>query len=66
METACWNEIKLKGPLPKPRRRHSSVFIGSSLMMFGGFDGNFYNDLYILHTNKEANESIKVSISSLH
>ena len=34
--------------------------------MFGGFDGNFYNDLFIMHNNKEANESINVSMSSLH
>ena len=33
--------------------------------MFGGFDGTFYNDLHILHTNKTAKESIKVSVSTL-
>jgi hypothetical protein len=42
------------------------VFIASSLLMFGGFDGTFYNDLFILHTNKTSKESIKVSKSSLH
>jgi hypothetical protein len=44
--------------MPKARRRHSTVFIASSLIMFGGFDGNFYNDLHILHTNKLAKERI--------
>lgn len=34
--------------------------------MFGGFDGNFYNDLHILHTNKPIKESVKVSQSTLH
>ena len=48
-----WCEIDLKHQLPKPRRRHSAVFISSSLVMFGGFDGEFYNDMHILHL-KEA------------
>jgi hypothetical protein len=52
--------------MPKARRRHSTVFIASSLIMFGGFDGNFYNDLNILHTNKLAKERILVSKSTLH
>lgn len=34
--------------------------------MFGGFDGNFYNDLHILHTNKTLKESIRVSKSTLN
>ena len=34
--------------------------------MFGGFDGNFYNDLNILHTNKATKERIKVSASTLY
>lgn len=33
--------------------------------MFGGFDGTFYNDLHILHTNKTAKESIAVTASTL-
>jgi hypothetical protein len=34
--------------------------------MFGGFDGTFYSDLHILHTNKTAKESVTVSRSTLH
>ena len=34
--------------------------------MFGGFDGNFYSDLHILHTNKTAKESVIVAKSTLH
>ena len=34
--------------------------------MFGGFDGSFYNDLHILHTNKLSKESIRVSASTIH
>lgn len=47
-----WFEIALKSRIPKPRRRASAVFISSSLVMFGGFDGEFYNDLYALHINE--------------
>ena len=42
------------------------MFIASSLLMFGGFDGTFYNDLFILHTNKTVKENVKVSKSTLH
>lgn len=31
---------------PCPRRRHSANFIGCSLLVFGGFNGNYFNDLY--------------------
>lgn len=34
--------------LPNPRRRHSSVMIGSSLLIFGGYNGKYYNDLHYL------------------
>lgn len=34
--------------------------------MFGGFDGNFYSDLHILHTNKTTKESVTVARSTLH
>jgi hypothetical protein len=34
--------------------------------MFGGFDGTFYNDLHILHTNKTLKESVRISKSTLH
>lgn len=38
---------------PSPRRRHSSAFMGSSLLVFGGFNGEYYNDLYFLTFNEE-------------
>lgn len=47
-ESMSWRELEVSGPLPKPRRRHSAVFVSGSLLLFGGFDGNFYNDLQIL------------------
>jgi len=39
--------------MPKPRRRHSAVFVSSSLVMFGGFDGEFFNDLHILNFGQD-------------
>lgn len=47
-EKMKWKELEIVSPLPKPRRRHSAVFVSGSLVLFGGFDGNFYNDLHIL------------------
>lgn len=39
-------EILETKSLPKARRRHSGCFIGSCLVIFGGFDGNYFNDLF--------------------
>lgn len=33
--------------------------------MFGGFDGDFYNDMHILNVMKNSNCSIKVSESTI-
>ena len=43
--------------MPKPRRRHSAVFVSSTLVMFGGFDGEFFNDMHLLHMNGQKNAS---------
>ena len=34
---------------PNARRRHSGGFIGSSLVLFGGFDGNYFDDLFYIN-----------------
>ncbi len=55
-ENSEWQEIEVQGYKPQPRRRHSAVFISSALVVFGGFDGQFYNDLHIvdfLHAKKQ-------------
>ena len=31
--------LKVCGEAPKPRRRHSACFLGSSMLIFGGFNG---------------------------
>ena len=35
--------------LPKPRRRPSTCFVGNCLLMFGGFNSDYYNDLYYIN-----------------
>ena len=47
-DTNIWKKLKITAPLPKPRRRHSCVCLSGSLVMFGGFDGDFYNDVNVL------------------
>jgi hypothetical protein len=46
-----WHPIPIHEPLPNPRRRHSCVCISNCLVMFGGFDGDFYNDVNLLKLN---------------
>jgi len=38
-ETCYSKTIKVQGDLPKARRRHSCVFVGSCMIIFGGFNG---------------------------
>ena len=37
---------------PKARRRHSGGFMGSCLILYGGFDGNYYDDLFYINVFK--------------
>lgn len=41
--------LKIAAELPKARRRHSACFIGSCMIIFGGFNGEYYNDLYYIN-----------------
>jgi hypothetical protein len=34
---------------PVARRKHGGGFIGSSLVLFGGFDGNYFDDLFYVN-----------------
>jgi hypothetical protein len=43
---------------PKPRRRHSAVLLSNCLVMFGGFDGQFYDDLNLLNLKPDANQVV--------
>jgi hypothetical protein len=35
--------------IPKPRRRSSLSFVGNCLLMFGGFNSDYYNDLHYIN-----------------
>lgn len=59
-EELKWRSIDIQGPLPKARRRHSCLFVSGSLIMFGGFDGNFYNDMNILDFTKPSKQIIQI------
>ena len=49
IENQKWKTVSLvESKTPKSRRRHSCVMIGRSIVMFGGFDGEFFNDLHVL------------------
>lgn len=41
--------MKVHGDPPKARRRHSACFLGSSMMIFGGFNGEYFNDLHYIN-----------------
>ena len=51
--------------MPKPRRRHSAVFVSSTLVMFGGFDGEFFNDMHLLNFGQELDENQNIQHKSL-
>lgn len=42
----------LNTTIPKPRRRCSLSFVGNCLIMFGGFNTDYYNDLYFLNVTR--------------
>ena len=37
------------GEHPKPRRRHCAGFVGSCMIIFGGFNGEYFNDLHYIN-----------------
>lgn len=37
------------GDAPKARRRHCAGFVGSCMIAFGGFNGEYYNDLHYIN-----------------
>lgn len=44
---------------PKARRRHSGGFIGSCLVLFGGFDGNYYNDHFYINLYSNTKKTVQ-------
>ena len=37
--------LRVHGSIPKARRRHTSTFVGGCMVVFGGFNGEYFNDL---------------------
>ena len=62
-----WSKVEIGHPIPKPRRRHSCIFISNCLVMFGGFDGEFFNDLNVmdLHHNSRGIENTYIDPSRI-
>jgi N-acetylneuraminic acid mutarotase len=58
IEAMQWQQLDVGHPLPKPRRRHSCILISNCLVMFGGFDGEFFNDLNVLNLQPNFKKSV--------
>ena len=54
IEKMKWQQIELGHPIPRPRRRHSCIFISNCLVMFGGFDSEFFDDLNVMDLKKNS------------
>ena len=38
--------------MPLPRRKPCATFVGSCLIMFGGFNNEYYNDLHSINVGE--------------
>jgi hypothetical protein len=47
--------LEVDGDVPIPRRRHASIIVGNSLLLFGGYNGKYLNDFHYLALNTVAN-----------
>lgn len=45
--------------MPKPRRRACINFIGNCLLMFGGFNSEYFNDLHYINVSDGLNRPKK-------
>ena len=41
------------GKIPVPRRRHASVLVGNCMLVFGGYNGRYFNDFAFLRLPKK-------------
>ena len=53
IDSGEWSELLIAHPLPKPRRRASVILVSNCMVMFGGFDGEFFNDMNVLSLKDE-------------
>ncbi len=52
LENNIIRAIKTNSEAPPARRRHCSGFIGSSMLVFGGFNGNYFQDLHYISVHE--------------
>jgi hypothetical protein len=47
---SSWTQLATQGDLPAPRRLHSAIYDSQNdrMVVFGGYDGTFYNDVWAL------------------
>ena len=64
IETQQWHQVEISHPIPKPRRRHSCIFVSNSIVMFGGFDGEFYNDINVMDLSSKSIMNKKAILES--
>jgi hypothetical protein len=52
-ETSSIKQLKITNEgVPAARRRHCAGFIGSSMLVFGGFNGQYFNDLHYISVHE--------------
>ncbi|KAL4486377.1 hypothetical protein ABPG72_007163 [Tetrahymena utriculariae] len=57
--------VKIDQTSPNPRRRGAAVVVGSTIIVFGGFDGVYYNDIHYLNISQTENEhNVKMDTES--
>jgi N-acetylneuraminic acid mutarotase len=59
-ETNTIRQLKTSQDAPAARRRHCSGFIGSSMLVFGGFNGQYFQDLHYISVH-EARPKYEIS-----
>ena len=49
VKTSEFHEIEQNGMLPCARRRQMMVIVGATIIMVGGFNGNYLNDMHLVN-----------------
>lgn len=53
LQTNIIKQIKTNAEAPQARRRHCAGFIGSNMLVFGGFNGQYFQDLHYINMGKK-------------
>lgn len=49
-------KLSSQADAPKARRRHCAGFVGSCMIAFGGFNGEYFNDLHYINVFELSNK----------